>query len=246
MRVFLSLILSNIVFWSFQMKPKPIGIVGGAGPMAGASIFERIVSLCGSTYGCYKDADFPEIFLLSFPFSEMLAQEKNAALLEKELSSCLNRVRDNGSKVLAIACNTLHAFLDEREDLSDLIQLPQIIAAEVDKDEPPLVLCTSTSVQARVHRRFFPCEYLVPEWQEELDGIIERILRGENKEGIVKGLLRILDDQSNQTVILGCTELSLFTKELLAAGQKIIDPLDLLASRVLEKSFADTSINGRC
>jgi len=100
------------------MKPKPIGIISGAGPLAGAALLDRILYLAGSTYGCYKDGDFPKIFLLSFPFSEMLSPEMDIAQLQKELSSCLSQLRKSGAAVLAIACNTLHAFLDENEDLT--------------------------------------------------------------------------------------------------------------------------------
>ncbi len=57
------------------MKPIPIGIVGGAGPLAGAALLERIFSLSGSLYGCYKDADFPKVLLLSFPFRKCCRQK---------------------------------------------------------------------------------------------------------------------------------------------------------------------------
>ncbi len=65
------------------MKPKSIGIIGGAGPLAGALLLERILILSGSEYGCYKDADFPEVILLSFPFSEMLTPERDVLQIAK-------------------------------------------------------------------------------------------------------------------------------------------------------------------
>jgi len=49
-----------------------IGIIGGAGPLAGALLFEQIIEICQKDYGCIRDFDFPSINLVSFPFSEML------------------------------------------------------------------------------------------------------------------------------------------------------------------------------
>jgi aspartate racemase len=67
------------------MKPKSIGIIGGAGPLAGAFLLERVLSISNKTYGCYRDSDFPKIFLISFPFSEMLSPTINTAKLRDEL-----------------------------------------------------------------------------------------------------------------------------------------------------------------
>ncbi len=78
------------------MKPKSIGIIGGAGPQAGAFLLERVLSISSKTYGCYRDSDFPKIFLISFPFSEMLSPILNTAKLRDELSECLSQLRHNG------------------------------------------------------------------------------------------------------------------------------------------------------
>lgn len=220
------------------MKPKSIGIVGGAGPLAGAFLLERVLSLSGSKYGCYKDAEFPKVFLISFPFSEMLSSEMNVVQLRKELSECLHQLRKNGASVLAIACNTLHAFLNEAEDLTDLIHLPQALAMEISQTETPLVLCTSTSRQFGLHKQFFPCVYPDSKTQSQIDEIIAQILKGTEEQTIVRKLLKILHTQSANTIILGCTELSLFTKQLHLCNKKIVDPLEIVANKILEKSFS--------
>lgn len=219
------------------MKPKSIGIVGGAGPLAGVSLLERVLSLSGSAYGCYKDADFPKVFLVSFPFSEMLSPEMEVAQLRKELSGCLNQLRKNGATVLAIACNTLHAFLNENEDLTDLIHMPQALATEIQPTTLPLVLCTSTSMKFGLHKHFFPCVYPDSETQLRIDRIIEQILKGAEQQTVIRELSRVLQAQTANTIILGCTELSLFTKHLSTGNKLIIDPLEIVANKILEKSF---------
>lgn len=219
------------------MKPKSIGIIGGAGPLAGAFLLKRILALSGEVYGCYRDADYPEVFLISFPFSEMLCPNMDITKLRKELSGCLEKLRKNGASVLAIACNTLHAFLDEKDELNDLVHLSRTLAEEISVSDRPLVFCTSTSVQFGLHNQFFPCIYPDTQTQEEVDRMIDQILRGTDQSVMLKKLRKLLQAQPTHTVILGCTELSLFSAHLSMPNKQIIDPLEVMASKILQKSF---------
>lgn len=219
------------------MKPKSIGIIGGAGPMAGAFLLERVLSLSNTIYGCCRDSDFPKIFLISFPFSEMLSPIIDTAKLQEDLRACLNQLRDNGASVLAIACNTLHIFLDEQDELDDLIHLPRVLAKEIPPSENALVFCTSTSKEFGLHKRFFPCTYPDDQTQVQVDEIIDQVLQGVEKAIVLKRLEKLLQAQVERTVILGCTELSLFTNFLSLPNKLIIDPLEVVAKKILEKSF---------
>lgn len=218
------------------MKPKPIGIVGGAGPLAGSLLLERVLTLSGTLYGCRKDADYPKVTLLSYPFSEMLTTTTNIPRLRSELRECLNQLRGGGASVLAIACNTLHAFLDE-SDLVGLVHLPRETAAEIPSSDVPLVLCTTTSALFSVHKEFFPCMYPDVNTQEQVDAVIEMILCGSDRQKAVQHLSTIIRRQANCTIVLGCTELSLYKKYLPACGKNIIDPLEAAAKRILQESF---------
>lgn len=219
------------------MKPTSIGIIGGAGPLAGAFLLERVIALSGKVYGCYRDADYPQIFLVSFPFSEMLCQDMEIDKLRQELRGCLAQLRKNGASVLAIACNTLHAFLDEKDDGNDLVNLPRTLAQEVFLDDQPLVFCTSTSVQFGLHKKFFPCIYPDPSTQQLVDEMIDQILKGVDSLVIIEKLKRLIQAQVSNTIILGCTELSLYSAHLSLPNKQIIDPLEVLANQVLKKCF---------
>lgn len=220
------------------MKPKPIGVIGGAGPSAGVFFLDRLFSLARRKYGCHRDADFPQVFLLSFPFSEMLESSLNVGILQKELRNCLCQLRQNGSDVLAIACNTLHAFLDPQDDQQDFMHLPRILGKNIGHNqESPLVLCTSTASKDGLHRRFFNCEYADSLTQREVDEIIDEILKGDDPSCPLEKLSRLIERQVAKTVILGCTELSLFASQLSIKNKTVIDPLDLLAEEVLKTSF---------
>lgn len=219
------------------MKPKCIGIIGGAGPLAGAFLLERIFSLSSQIYGCYRDSDFPKVFLMSFPFSEMLCPKINATKLQQELSGCLEQLRKNGASVLAIACNPLHAFLDPKDPLNDLVHVPRTVAEKIPLSDTPLVLCTSTAVQFKLHQQFVPCIYPDEPTQIEVDGMIDQILKGTKKSIVLEKLESLIQAQSANTIILGCTELSLFSAQLAAPNKLIIDPLELITHTILEKVF---------
>ncbi|CDR34853.1 aspartate/glutamate racemase family protein [Criblamydia sequanensis] len=220
------------------MKPKIIGIVGGAGPFAGLRLFERLLFLSSRQYGCYKDGDYPQVLLNSFPFSDMLTDKKNPKLLKTELTLSLNQLRAQGAEVLAIACNTLHNFLEEDQEQEDLIHLPNLLGEELRLDEVPLVLCTRTSRENKLHKKFFECRYPELSLQEKVDGIIDRILQGESRS-IARDLLWVIERGKAEAVILGCTELSLFSGELASSTKKVIDPLEMLAKKMLERSFKE-------
>lgn len=217
------------------MKPKIIGIVGGAGPLAGVKLFEKVIEMCNRKYGCYKDEDYPQIILNSFPFSDMLSEENDYDLLREELSLALNQLRYQGSEVLAIACNTLHIFLEN--ECKELINLPQLLGDEMKFEKEPLVLCTSTSRLNSLHAKYFVCSYLENSSQLWLDNIIMRILQGAEPATIVEDLFKIIEQEEASCIVLGCTELSIYARILEFSGKKIIDPLDFLAKKLLEKSF---------
>jgi aspartate racemase len=217
--------------------PRTIGVVGGAGPLAGVRLLDRIFSIAGKKYGCHHDRDFPKVLLVSFPFSDMLSPDKNDKQVRKELRGCLNQLRKNDAQVLAIACNTLHGFLEKEDDKEDLVHLPRALA-ELELSNPPLILCTSTSAKFRLHEKFLPCSYPTRETQQKIDHIIDQTLKGQFEDAF-RDLEKVIEKQPNDTVILGCTELSLYNEKLSISGKQIIDPLELVAHKVLERSFAN-------
>lgn len=218
-------------------KPLSIGIVGGAGPLAGAKLLDYLVAISGSAYGCHRDADYPEISLLSFPFSDMLSPQRNERAVREELGRCLQRLRKQGAGVLAIACNTLHNFLDKRDERTDFVNLPQVLKEAIPNGEIPLVLCTSTSRSLGLHKSYYTCAYPSLATQVQVDTIIDRILRSQDATIILQDLTKLVEAETASTIILGCTELSLFAKSLSKTGKTILDPLEVTAKRVLEKSF---------
>jgi aspartate racemase len=220
------------------MKPRSIGIVGGAGPLAGVCLLEQIFCLAREVYGCWKDSDFPEVTLISFPFSEMFSEQVDVPRIQGELRECLNRLRSGGASLIGIACNTLHAFLEKNEEPpSDLLQLPQLAGEAMPPSAVPLVLGTSTSRRLGLYRRRFPCSYPGEDAQAEVDRIIAQILKGNEHEKMIQALRSLIQKQDANVILLGCTELSLYADQLLICEKTMIDPLNLMARKLITKSF---------
>ncbi len=115
--------------------------------------------------------------------------------------------------------------------------MPRVLAKEIPLSEKPLIFCTSTSAQFGLHKQFFSCTYPDSQTQRQVDDIIDQILQGIDKKIVLKRLEKLLQEQAESTVVLGCTELSLFNADLLLPNKLIIDPLEVVANKILEKSF---------
>lgn len=218
------------------MKPKTIGIVGGAGPLAGVSLLERLFRYAQVAYGCFQDADFPKVLLVSFPFSDMLGKQIDKDTVAKELREALQFLRKSGATVLGIACNTLHTLLDEGME-ENLLKLPQLTASEIEcrGRKKPMILCTSTSRQSGLYNAFFPCTYPDLATQQLIDEIILTILKGNGSAASsLASLIRTLEAE---TIVLGCTELSLYSDQFEQGSKRVIDPLDILAKALINQSL---------
>lgn len=231
-----------------EKEKNTIGIIGGAGPMAGILLTKKIIAGCQKVYGCINDYDYPKVILLSYPFAEML--KPNSVLQEEanvlqQLEEALDFLVESGADYLGIACNTLHGFLDgtcHSDKLISLVKETQSYFSE-QKFSKVLVLCTGTSVQKNVYdfsSRLLPSI----EEQEFVDSIIKAVLGGffsfqDGQQLKTFILSKIEEDPNIDGVLLGCTELSVLLDEfpIAISGIRIIDPLDILSCKLCELIF---------
>jgi len=219
---------------------KTLGVVGGAGPMAGALLLQKVIAVCQMQYGCVEDDDFPKMMLLSTPFSEMLrphspfqAEEAVAGQLQASLDQLLN----NGAGVIGIACNTLHSFLPAPpKELISLVELTNH-ALERGGRSGALVLATSSSRKKGI----YPSEGLSPCEQAFIDHLIRKVLSGNYSDRDGRVLEGLVLAKRVDRVVLGCSELSVLHKAypLRLDEVDIIDPLDLLANELCRAAFDD-------
>jgi aspartate racemase len=219
------------------MPKKIIGVVGGAGPLAGLYMIERMIKYAQKNYNCYRDEDFPSIILLSYPFSDMLSVDVDNAKVSAELSGCINKLKSDGACQIVIACNTLHAFLQKEVDITNMMS---VLGQNLSESQisNPVVLCSGASARYQIHQQYFDCEYPDQMMQNRVDELIERVLHGECKEEMAAMLQGIIRQIANEVIILGCTELSLLADAINISHKKIIDSTETIAALTINNYFS--------
>lgn len=215
---------------------KSVGIIGGAGPMAGFLQAKKLTAYCQKERGCWQDADFPKIHVLSYPFTNMLTpgQEQTVA---QELSEALTILKNQGADFRTIACNTLHSFLDPHDLDDTFVSLIDVTRAHVQNSgyENVLVLCTSTSARHAIHTIGATT---VPKGEDQIyiDKLIEKVLKGHHREEDSRALAQFIDAHPDiDAALLGCSELSVLFDDYPSELPHIIDPLDLVTQHIGER-----------
>jgi len=225
-----------------------IGILGGAGPLAGSLLMDKVIRRCQTHYRCSQDNEFPKMLLLSFPFSEMLCPntpQQQEHKVRQQLRETLEFLYASGCTVIAIACNTLHGFLTESfVQQEKLLRLPELARQQAQQGQcsKVLTLCTSTAVEQQVHQ--VPAVLPDSKLQKEVDALIQSLLRRSCRKQdrqLLEALIaqQVRKDPEIDAVLLGCTELSVLNAEwsLELSGQLVIDPLQLAAQELCKRYF---------
>lgn len=208
-----------------------LGIIGGAGPMAGSLFLNRVITWFQRERGAWQDQDFPSVVLVNYPFSDMLRDDDDDEQIFSELSEAINSL---SSSYYVVACNTLHSYFRDSLPQEGQLHLMKITADNLREGEIPLVLCSSTSRRYAIHKKYFDCSYPSQEGQLEIDEIIETILRGQHDETTARRLEQVFETElaPGQRAVLGCTELSLIVNDHRIPTGKTIDPCELAVEKV--------------
>jgi len=238
---------------------KKIGIIGGAGPMAGCQLYKEIINECQQQYGCKNDNDFPEIVMLNYPFSNMatsnMLEAHNASVrnqLTAELQICFNDLTKQKVAIAAIGCNTLHAFLNDVT-----IQIPHFvhIAQETMNHAQDLgltrlfILGSQTTAQTNLYKnKNIDC--IIPSLADNtiVDAVIKNIMDGNITATDATQLQALaqcyFDKKPFDAIVLGCTELPLlhaiFPLQIIDKKQRILPILDTI--KILAKAIVKRSV----
>ena len=241
-----------------------IGIVGGAGPLAGVDIVKKIIEETQAR----KDQDHVPVLLLSIPESTpdrtqflIGASKENPAFA---ISSLFQRLEKSGAEVAAIPCNTAHAeaiYGQVQETLKQagsrlkLIHMIQENTAFIKEYYPGKrigVLSTKGTRIVGIYRHAFQ-ENAIPlaepndTWQERIHQAIydtdygikafSSPVTNQAVEEIQGAMQHLIEDQGAEVIVLGCTELPLAIHGSSYAGVPLIDPNRILA-RALIRAIA--------
>lgn len=227
-----------------------LGILGGLGPMAGIYFCEMLIAHTKAE--C--DADHINFLLSSradTPDRSSFILGKSSADPAPTMAAEAQRLERAGADVLAIPCNTAHYFY---KHVCDAVSIPIInIISETAAFCKHLglskvgVLATEGTIASGAYAKVFAkygieIERLTPDEQDTVSQIIfEKIKRGEEPDtDSFMSVCHALRARGCESLILGCTELSLI-KKTYSLPAYFIDSLEVLALAVI-KAFGKTPV----
>jgi aspartate racemase len=224
------------------------GILGGMGPLASTEFLSTIYRL--SLGRTENEQSMPRVVLLSDPsVPDRTTAIKTGQLQEviHDLERLLTELMKIEVDQIAIACVTAHFFLPYL-DLpvsirSRIISLISIVRDSLRPDQGKyLLLRTNGTKDARIFEDHpgwneVSSRVTVPDDKDQ-EAIHCDYLYQVKKRSVSADDLKLLEHlkQKYQVdgFIAGCTEVHLHTRDLLASGIRVIDPLYILAQRIAE------------
>ncbi len=251
---------SNMIYaqsaFGNQMPPRKsrsprIGIIGGLGPSATVDLMGKIIMSTPAR----NDQEHIRMVVEHNP----AIPDRSAHLLNNEadptlpLFSCARKLEERDADMIAVPCNTAHAFIDRiQPHLSiPIIHMIEETATRIAEDYPEIetvgLLATSGTVETGIYRRAFdksPFSLITPDHDHQ-EMVMEAIygdkgakagytsgVAGDNLEKAASHLV----ERGASVLILGCTELPLIIEdstEFSIAGKKVVilDPTRILAEK---------------
>jgi aspartate racemase len=226
---------------------KKIGLVGGIGPESTLDYYARIIDAFRTGKA---EADYPEIVLYSANLTELMAIMKTGdmARLSAWLVDKIQAMHRAGVDFAAIGSNTPHVVFEEVAARSP-IPLVSIVEATRQKAaglglKKLGLMGTLFSMQADFYQRAFAASdmtVVVP--PEESQRLIEQRLFTEIEIGILKDSTReellaiakeMIDRESVEGIILGCTELPLILSRDAYYGIPFLNTTAIHVERIVE------------
>lgn len=211
---------------------KTIGIIGGAGPMASCYLYKRILEICQSKYGANDYHEFPEIVLISYPFTR-----GDPKKIQADLALCFGKLKEANATVIGIASNSFHGYLPDISDV-EFVHLVNDSISEAKSMGIAKVLVLSA--QKTIELKLYEKDGVIIVYPSKTDQVeVSRIIR-EIAGGVVNSeqaetLKRIISHaDSIQGVIVACTELPLVHQTFPLSDQlPVIDTVEVLAQRLI-------------
>ena len=220
-----------------------LGVIGGMGPLATVSFYERVV--LNTVAKCDNEhIDMVVLSHASMPDrTKCIIENKGGEFLEV-IKKDFKILEDIGVEAVAIPCNTSHYFFDEFKKFTGLriINMIEETILEVKKRgiEKIAVFGTLGTLNSKVYEKYANQHGLLvkevsPEDKQAVMDIIYDIKETNclNGRKFVDILSRYCDDET--VGIIACTELSLLD---IPKDINTIDALDVLVKRSIELSGA--------
>ncbi len=223
------------------------GIVGGMGSYATVHLFNKIID----RFPVEKEWQRPRIIIdnnciMPSRVRAILYDERRPELV-KALADSITKLLEYDVNQIVLACNTSHYFLPE---IRELVAIPDGVLVDIIDSTARLcyqsgcksiyVIATEGTIATRLYDNYC-ANYNI---QVDYPGVEEQVLLREfiegvkqnNWEGLIDQFSHFIQSKNNQTVILGCTELSVIWDGLKIAkphlAANVLDPLDLAVESI--------------
>ncbi len=202
-----------------------IGMIGGLGPESTVDYYKLIISAFKKEI---SKENYPEIVIYSMNMTNLLGLMAGNKLEEaaRWLAEGVNVLEGAGADFAFISSNTPHAVFNIVRGLSNIpiISIVEETCKYIKKSGFTKVglLGTKFTMQSDFYQKVFDkadIEIVLPTIDEQqyihgklMDEIEVGIILDETKDGLLKIIKRMKDENSIQAVILGCTELPLILR----------------------------------
>jgi aspartate racemase len=225
---------------------KIVGILGGMGPMSTVDLMRKVTEKTP----VQKEQEHLRILVDSRPqipdrTAAILGQGPSPAPVLQESARLL---QGWGAEVIAIPCNSAHAFLDDIREAVDIevLDMPGVVGREIAKQFPagtPVgLLGTSGSYRAGLyHARLPDHEVVLPGDEIQEDLVMGAIYQVKVEDAIEEPRRKLLEAASTlkpapAALIAGCTEVEL-AFEGTEGPVPIFRPMDLLAEEIVDVAW---------
>ncbi|MCR5484588.1 MAG: amino acid racemase [Clostridiales bacterium] len=231
-----------------------VGVLGGLGPMATIYFCELVLSMTRAE----RDQDHVNMIILNHAAipdrTAYILKESGESPLPFMIDDAL-RLETAGAKFIVIPCNTAHYFIDEvKKNVSvPVLDIVRETVKEAKRRFPGMkrlgVLATDGTIITNTYKRACEeegVEYAVPDesvQKEVMSLIYDKIKAGEKPEA--RELERLIDhmrEKGCRCTVLGCTELSVAKRDCGISDGDVVDSLEVLAMRTIERAGKEIRI----
>lgn len=226
---------------------KTLGIIGGVGPLATADFFQKLLKAVGAA----KDQDYPRVLV----DCHSAIPDRTEALLgagpnpTPEILDAARKLINSGAEVLAMPCNTAHAYYEQIQSQLNvpLVNMVEATIEHITQKFPGRkkvgFLGSNGSRKAEIYDQALVRAGLNPvnvsgRTQKEVMSAIygpQGIKAGNflvPQKPLLKAVQELIENGA-EAIILGCTELPLILKQ---ADVPLIDTTQVLAEKLLESA----------
>jgi len=220
-----------------------LGILGGMGPEATASLYLNIIRRCQRELDAKYNSDFPPIIINSFPVPDgRMWKGFDEIEVKRALADSVKLLEKAGVDFIAIPCNSAHHFLHVMQKAVHvpILSIVDETAEKIKKRRIKKVLLLATKFTA--NRQIYDKSLADREitlikprsgQQDIINDITIRVESGRRNKADKTKLINIIEELKEKTgiqgVIGGCTEIPLLIKSK-DISVPLFDTIDILAA----------------